>query len=310
MIPDNIMVFLEIIIVTLSIVTTVIYGLVKYKPTAELKEIWLRIRTWWMMIIIFMIAILLGPVISLVFFALLSFLALREFLSLIPTRSVDRPTLLCVYLTIPMQYLLIANGNYEIFVIFVPLIVFLFLASSMVLAGETPGFISAISTLNWGLMLTVYLLGYVGFVLVITSDGGLITSNAVLVLFLVFLTELNDVAQYTFGKLFGTTTAIIKVSPNKTAEGFAGGLSITILSAVLIGPWLTSFTTWESLIAGILIGVAGFLGDITISAVKRDLGIKDTGRLLPGHGGVLDRVDSLLFTAPVFFHYIYQFKLY
>jgi phosphatidate cytidylyltransferase len=209
-----------------------------------------------------------------------------------------------------MQYLLIANGNYEIFVIFVPLIVFLFLASSMVLAGETPGFISAISTLNWGLMLTVYLLGYVGFVLVITSDGGLITSNAVLVLFLVFLTELNDVAQYTFGKLFGTTTAIIKVSPNKTAEGFAGGLSITILSAVLIGPWLTSLTTWESLIAGILIGVAGFLGDITISAVKRDLGIKDTGRLLPGHGGVLDRVDSLLFTAPVFFHYIYQFKLY
>ena len=301
---------LEMIVVTLCIATIVTYGLVKYKSASDFEELKLRIRTWWVMIFVFMIAILLGPVIALVFFAILSFLALREFLSLIPIRRVDRPILLWLYLTIPIQYFLIANGNYELFVIFIPLATLVCLSTSLVLVGETLGFIRAISTLNLGLMLTVYLLGYIGFLLVITAEGNLMASNASLVLFLVFLTELNDVAQYTFGKLFGRSRSIFKVSQKKTAEGLLGGLITTIIFAVFISPWLTSFTLRESLIAGIIIGLAGILGDITISAIKRDLGIKDTGKLLPGHGGILDRVDSLLFTAPMFFHYIYQFKLY
>ena len=303
-------IILEGIIAALCVATIIIFGLVKYKSASNFEELKLRVRTWWVMIMIFMLAILLGPVISLVFFATLSFLALREFLTLIPIRPVDRPILVWLYLTIPIQYFLIANGNYEVFVIFIPLVALVFLSTSMVLVGETPGFINAIGTLNWGLMLTVYSLGYVGFLLVITSEGNLGTCNAGLVLYLVFLTELNDVAQYFFGKLLGHSKAIVKVSPRKTAEGLLGGLVTTIVLAVIISPWLTSLTLWESLIAGTLISISGFMGDITISAVKRELGIKDTGRLLPGHGGILDRVDSLLFTAPLFFHYVYQLKLY
>jgi len=307
---QGIQIILQGIIASLCIASITILILAKYKPSSDLKELKLRVRTWWIMIIIFMMAISLGPVVSLFFFATLSFLALREFLSLIPTRHVDRPVLMWLYLTIPIQYFWIINGNYEIFIIFIPLVALFCLSTSMVLVGDTHNFINAVSTLNWGLMLTVFCLGHVGFLLVITSEGNLGACNAGLVLFLVFLTELNDIAQYIFGKLIGQFKKIVKVSPRKTAEGLFGGLVTTTLMAVIISPWLTSFNHLESLISGLLIGIFGFLGDVTISAIKRDLGIKDTGRLLPGHGGVLDRVDSLIFTAPVFFHFVYQLNLY
>ena len=307
---EEIRIVLQLIIVIMCLATVFIHGVVKYWSPSNFEELRLRVRTWWIMISIFMLAVLLGPVVSIVFFAILSFLALREYLSLVPVRYVDRPILMWLYLTIPIQYLLIASNNYEMFVIFVPVVAFVFVSTRMVLVGEMVGFIGAISTLNWGLMLTVYMLGHIGFLLVITAEGSLSASNSGLVLFLVLLTELNDVAQYVFGKLFGRTKAIIKASPKKTMEGLVGGLLTTVLAASLISPWLTPLSFWESLGAGILIGFGGFLGDITFSAVKRDLGIKDSGKLLPGHGGILDRVDSLFFTAPLFFHYIYQLKLY
>ncbi|MER2529688.1 MAG: phosphatidate cytidylyltransferase, partial [Candidatus Competibacter denitrificans] len=93
------------------------------------------------------------------------------------------------------------------------------------------------------------------------------------------------------------------VSPNKTVEGFVGGAMTTLLLSALLAPWLTPFGLRDALLAGALIAVAGFFGDLSLSALKRDLGIKDSGRLLPGHGGILDRIDSLTYTAPLFFHF-------
>ena len=115
-----------------------------------------------------------------------------------------------------------------------------------------------------------------------------------------FLAQSNDVSQYVAGKALGRRRIVPGISPGKTVEGFAGGLCVTVLLAVLVAPWLPPFGHGDAVITGCLIALGGFAGDVVLSAVKRDLGIKDWSRLLPGHGGVLDRIDSLTAAAPVF----------
>jgi phosphatidate cytidylyltransferase len=114
------------------------------------------------------------------------------------------------------------------------------------------------------------------------------------------------VAQYLLGNLLGRHRIIPRISPNKTWEGFLGGVVTTVLLAVWLSGWLTPMRWQWALLAGLLISVAGYMGDVTISALKRDIGVKNTGTLLPGHGGILDRIDSLSYTAPLFFHFIYS----
>ena len=160
-------------------------------------------------------------------------------------------------------------------------------------------------TVHWGMMTTVFSVSHVAFLLVLPDEVNPNGGGAGLVLFLVFLTEFNDVAQYLFGKALGRRKAIPTVSPGKTVEGLIGGVATTIFLAWLLAPWLTFFDTRESLIAGTMIGLAGFVGDVVMSAVKRDIGVKDSGELLPGHGGILDRLDSLTYTAPLFFHFVW-----
>jgi phosphatidate cytidylyltransferase len=155
------------------------------------------------------------------------------------------------------------------------------------------------------LMTTVFSLSHMAFLLVLPTAGNPVAGGAGLLLYLLFLTQFNDVAQYVWGKLLGRRRVIPRVSPNKTWEGLLGGVTTTVALAVVLAPWLTPFATVEAAVAGLIIGAAGFAGDVTISAVKRDLGVKDSGSLLPGHGGILDRIDSLTFTAPLFFHFVW-----
>lgn len=275
----------------------------KAKPGLDLSEIGVRIRSWWVMATVFALAMALSRNVSLVFFALVSFLALKEYLSLIPTRRADRGLLFWVYLAIPIQYFWIGIEWYGMFVIFIPVYMFLFLPTRMALAGETEGFLRAVGTLHWGLMVTVFSLSHLAFLLVLRDPAGNPT-GAPLVLYLVFLTQFNDVAQFLWGKTLGRHKVVPRTSPGKTYEGLLGGVATTTLLAVLLAPWLTPFDRKQAIAAGVILGLGGFLGDIVISALKRDLAIKDSGTLLPGHGGILDRIDSLTFTAPVFFHYV------
>lgn len=275
----------------------------RHKDYTELAH---RLRTWWLMAGVFVLAMVLSRTVSLVFLAFVSFLALKEFFSLIPTRRADRRVIFWAYVAIPVQFYWVSQGWYGMFIIFIPVYMFLFLPLRMVMLGDTDRFLRSAAQLHWGLMLMVFSISHAAFLLVLRFKGNAVDlPGPGLLLYLVFLTQANDICQYIWGKLFGKHKIVPRVSPNKTWEGFVGGIATTIAMAALLGPWLTPMDRMQSLIAGVLIGIGGFVGDVNISALKRDIGVKDTSGLLPGHGGILDRIDSLTFTAPLFFHYIY-----
>jgi phosphatidate cytidylyltransferase len=267
----------------------------------ELKQ---RVTSWWWMITIFTFAILTTRVVSTVFLGFVAFVALKEYLSLIPTRRVDRKILLWAYFTIPVQFTLAHQGSFGLFMTFIPVWMFLFMPARLTIAGHTDGFLRAIGLLSWGLMITVFPLSHTALLLAFGLKHGY---GAGPLLFLVAMTQFNDVAQFTSGKLFGRHKILPAVSPKKTWEGFIGGLIATSAVASVAGPYLTPMPLAWSAGAGAMIAVAGFLGDVTISSFKRDLHIKDAGSLIPGHGGMLDRVDSLIYAAPVFFHFLNYF---
>jgi phosphatidate cytidylyltransferase len=294
-----------VIFVVLAVATLAVWLLGRLKPRKDWTELRLRVRTWWVIVGVFALALTLSRLLSLVLFAAVSFLALREYLSLVPTRRADRIVLFWAYLTIPLQYLWIGMHWYGMFIVFIPVYAFLLLPMHMVLIGETSGFLRAAGSLHWGLMTMVFALSHLAFLLVLPAAVNPHGGGAGLVLYLLFLTEFNDVAQYVWGRTLGRHKVIPKVSPGKTVEGLLGGVATTIALAWLLAPRLTPLTPGEAVLAGVILGVGGFVGDVVISALKRDLGIKDSGTLLPGHGGILDRIDSLLYTAPLFFHFVW-----
>jgi phosphatidate cytidylyltransferase len=293
-------------VVALLVIGTLIIGLKRlFYPSAADHELWLRMRSWWLMAGLFILAIAVNRALGVLFFALVSFLALKEYFSIVPIRDADKRVLFWAYLAIPLQYLWVWQGWYGMFIIFIPVYMFLLMPLRMIIQGETQGFLKAAGTLHWGLMTTVFSLSHTAYLLALPNSTNSVAGGAGLVLFLVFFTQFNDVMQYVWGKLLGSIKVIPKVSPNKTLGGLLGGIATTTLLSWLISPYLTPLVGWEPLAAGVLIGLGGFVGDVSISAVKRDLGIKDTGNLIPGHGGILDRVDSLTYTAPLFFHFVY-----
>jgi phosphatidate cytidylyltransferase len=268
-----------------------------------------RVKSWWWMVSIFAVAILFRRDVAIGFFALLSFLALKEYLSLVPTRRADRRVLFWVYLAVPVQYWWVYMGWYNMFLIFIPLWCFLFIPMRMVTIGETKDFLRAVGTLHWGLMTMVFVLSHLAYLLMFPDQArnGMAVHGASLLLFVVLLTELNDVLQYVWGRTLGRHKVIEKVSPKKTVEGLIGGVLTTTAVAYFVAPLLTPLSGPHSIAVGLMIGFGGFIGDVTISSLKRDLGIKDTGSIIPGHGGILDRIDSLIFTAPLFFHFLQYF---
>jgi phosphatidate cytidylyltransferase len=288
----------------LLLFSSLLVRILSYRSGKDYQELGSRINSWWVMVVIFSVAIAVSPTISIIFLAFISFLAFKEFLSMIPTRRADRRVIFWAFIAIPVQFYWVAVGWYGLFIIFIPVYMFLLIPARMVLAGETEGFLKAAGTLHWGLMTTVFSLSHAAYLLALPSETNR-AGGAGLLFFLVFLTQFNDVAQYTWGKLFGKHPVVPKVSPKKTQQGLAGGVLTTLLASWAIAPYLTPLNHQEALLAGLLIGLGGFLGDVVISAIKRDIGVKDSGSLIPGHGGIMDRVDSLTFTAPLFFHFLY-----
>ena len=257
-----------------------------------------RTRAWWGMAVIVVLAGVLGQTVSIVLFGLLSFLALREFVTLAPTRRGDHRTLFWLFfIVIPVQYALVHQQWYGLFAVFIPVWVLLFIAARSVGGGDTRDYLARVARIHIGAMLCVYFVSHVPMLLTL-ERGGL---NVVL--YLIAVVQLSDVFQYMWGKLCGRHPVAPTVSTKKTWEGFLGGG----LTAVALGAglwWMTPFTPWQSAGFSAVIVLCGFLGGLVMSAIKRDAGVKDWGHLIPGHGGILDRIDSLVFAAPAFFHLV------
>ena len=268
---------------------------------ATIANVNARIGAWWLMSAAFAVAALTGGIGSLVLFALVSMLALREFVTLSPTSRADHRALAwAFFVVVPLQYLLVGIEWYGLFSILIPVYVFLLVATRIVLAGETDRFLERAATIQWGLMACVYCVSYAPALMLLDIEG-YDASSGKLLLFLVVVVQASDVLQFVWGKLVGRRRIAPSISPNKTWEGFVGGVACAMLVGTALW-WATPFNPWQAAAMSLLIALAGFAGGLVMSAIKRDRGVKDFGGLLPGHGGVLDRIDSLLFAAPIFFH--------
>lgn len=293
-------------VLALLVVSSLIGWVLSLRATSEagkatVQNLNARIRAWWMMVAVFGLAMATGGMGSIVLFGFTSFLALREFITLTPTRPGDHRSLFWVFFIIlPLQYYFIAIKWYGLFSIFIPVYAFLFIPIRSTLAGDCERFLERTAKIQWGLMICVYCVSYIPALLSL-SVPGYEGQNGKLMFYFVLVVQISDVMQYVWGKLLGRCKIAPQVSPNKTWEGFIGGIAC----ATLIGAglwWATPFTPLQSAGMSLAITLMGFAGGLVMSAIKRDRGVKDYGSVIAGHGGVMDRIDSLCFAAPVFFH--------
>lgn len=260
-----------------------------------------RVRAWWVMCAVLAFTLLTGRGGSIALFGLLSFLALREFVTLLPTGSGDHRTLFWVFfLCTPVQYWLVWIDWYGLFSIFIPVYAFLLIPTRNALMGETERFLERTAIVQWALMVCVYCVSHAPALLTLQIPG-YEGQNAKLLAFFVIVVQSSDVLQYIWGKLAGRRPIAPTVSPNKTWEGFLGGIASATLLGTLLW-WVTPFAPWQAAAMSLVVALLGFAGGLTMSAIKRDRGVKDFGAIIAGHGGVLDRIDSICFAAPVFFH--------
>jgi|TARA_B110000914_G_scaffold225726_1_gene247319 phosphatidate cytidylyltransferase len=274
------------------------------KPSKLVDEMQIRTRSWWVMCCIFLFASIVNPVVTYFALGFLSFLTLRELYSQLKIRKIDRSVLFFCYLSIPIQYFLAFKGYYTLFLIFIPVFMFIIIPFLLVLTGETKDIIRSMCILPTSLMLGVFGISHLALLISFPEMNSNGVSGKALLLFLIFITEANDIMQFVWGKIFGKHKILPKVSPNKTWEGFIGGVISTTIIGYFMG-FLTPLNTWQLILLSSSIAVFGFMGDAIMSAVKRDFGVKDMSNAIPGHGGVLDRVDSLSTTASPFFHIVY-----
>lgn len=286
-----------------SLVTSVLKARQRGNVSPVVANLDARVKAWWVMVAVVCGAIVSGDIGSVILFGLVSLFALREFITLTPTTHGDHRTLFWVFFVItPLQYYLVAIRWYGLFSILIPVWAFIFVAVRNALSGSCERFLERTAKIQWGLMVCVFCVSHIPALLMLHIPG-YEGENSKLLLFLVLVVQSSDVLQYVWGKTLGRHKIAPNVSPNKTWEGFIGGtLSATGLGAALW--WATPFNPWQAALFAYLLTLMGFCGGLVMSAIKRDRGVKDFGTLIEGHGGVMDRIDSLCFAAPVFFHLI------
>ncbi len=324
----------------------------------------LRVRAWWMMTAILVGGFLLGYVTTVVLFGLVSFWALREFITMTPTRRGDHRTLFWTFfLFTPLQYVFVGLGHdwYAVYTVMIPVYASLFIPARIAISGDPKRFLERVAKIQAGLLICVYALSHAPALLDLklnTSDGQrwvlgaaktpaaanpsdaekkatetskakkdaekpaadaknpgptvgpaipapagtiLYGSNAGLLFYFILIVQLNDVFQYAWGNLLGKNVIAPQINASRTWEGLIGGVLSTMLVGALLS-WATPFKPWEAACIAGIVGLMGFAGSMTMSGIKRDRGVKDYGTLVSGHAGVLDRIDSICFAAPVFFH--------
>ena len=292
-----------VLIIASSVAALLKLRIANGKPHSVIDNLNSRINAWWVMIAVLALAFLFGKEGVVLLFFLVSFYALREFLTLTYTKRADHsPMVAAFYVVLPLQYTLVWLDWYGLYSIFIPVYVFLLLPILAAIGGDTHRFLERTSKVQWGLMICIYCISYVPAILTLTIpdyEG----SPLLLIAFLIIVVQGSDVFQYIWGKLFGKHKVAPLLSPSKTWEGLIGGIfSATILGSVL--HIITPFSVLQAAGMSLMVCLMGFFGGLVMSAIKRDRGVKDWGNMIEGHGGMLDRMDSLIFSAPIFFHLI------
>lgn len=269
-----------------------------------------RVHAWWVLCSILAAAFFLPPWATVTLFGLMAFWALREFITLTPTRPGDHRTLFWVFFLItPLQFVLVGLGEYNLFSIVIPVYAFLFIPARIAIGGDVKRFLERTAKIQAGLLICVYCLSYAPALLVLNlkpQDGSADPmANARLLFFFVLMVQLSDALQYAWSQIPSRHVVAPAINPTKTWEGLLGGTaSVTLLGGALW--WATPFQGdwwWMASAMSAVVSLLGFCGGLTLSAIKRDRGVKDYGTLVEGHAGVLDRIDSICFAAPVFYHF-------
>lgn len=299
---SSLLITLVVIFISLTAIHSIYYGLRRSQPDKDYSAFGVRLRTWWGMFLILCLATLFNPVVSLLAIMILSFFALKEYFAMIRSRKADRRLFLWAYLTIPVQFYWIYIEWYGMFIIFIPVYVFLLLPLPRMINKGTVGFLRSVSRVQWGLMLMVFGLSHLAYYPFATPKYG-----AGLVLFLVVLTTLNDIVHYVASLYFGKHKIVPTANPSLTWEGFAFAFPVTTAVSYLIYPYLTPLDPAFGLFYGMLISLSGFFGSLTVSVLKRDLLIGDDDKSQTLGKGYLSLVDTLTYTSPVLFHVIRYF---
>ncbi|HYF55142.1 MAG TPA: phosphatidate cytidylyltransferase [Salinarimonas sp.] len=272
-------------------------------PNPTIDNLNARIRAWWVMVAVLGGAFALGKAGLVLVFAFASFTALREYMTLTRTRRGDHYALgIVFFVVLPAQYWLVWTEWYGLMAVLIPVYAFLLLPIVAALRGDTTNFLDRVAGVQWGLMICVFCLSHVP-ALAMLQIPGYEGRSLLLIAFLVLVVQMSDVLQYVCGKIWGRTRIAPDLSPSKTWEGLIGGGA----AAMAIGTalwWATPFSPLQACLLAGLVTLMGFLGGLVMSAIKRDRGVKDWGHLIEGHGGVLDRLDSVVFSAPIFFHVV------
>lgn len=305
---DRELLWLMAAIVGLLTVASVIGLALRWRPGSDARRAVVanlnaRVFAWWVLMALFAASASIGPAGTTILFAMTSFFALREFVTLAPTARADHRALFwSFFIVLPLQYGLVYAQWYGMFAVFIPVYAFVLLPARLALAGATERFLQRASQLQLGVLICVYFVSHVPALLMLPLRGDSDpAANVKLLFFFVTVVQLSDVFQYVWGKLLGRRRIAPGVSPNKTWEGFLGGVASAVAVAAGLS-FLTPFGVGWATVMGLAVCLMGFAGGLVMSAIKRDAGTKDFGEMLPGHGGVLDRVDSICFAAPVFFH--------
>jgi len=263
-----------------------------------------RIHSWWAMVILFALAVLSGQVAILLLFAFLSFAAMREYLTLAYKRQADHLSLaLGVFVILPLQYLFVGLGWIGLFTVFIPVYAFLLLPIVSALRGDANRFLARVAETQWGLMICIFCLSHVP-ALLHSEWADTAGRSVLLIVFLVMVVQLGDLLEYFAGRRIGRRQIAPGLSP-KTVEGMICG----VLGAALIGAvlsWITPFGVLGAACMAALASLAGMFGNLVFAAIKRDKGVKDWSHLIPGQGGFLDQLDSVIFAAPIFYHVTHQ----
>lgn len=317
-------ILLAVVLVSLGIATLVGFLLARRETVAieaaVIRRFNQRVRVWWMMCGILIFGFLLHRVGTIVLFGLVSFWALREFITMTPTRRGDHRTLFWVFFIFtPLQYILIILGSsppawltagrpsdfYGLYSIMIPVYGSLFIPARIALAGDFKRFLERSAKIQFGLLICVYSLSHAPALLDLNlrhTDGQpWMGSNVSLLFFFILIAQIARVFQQAWSRLAGRRPIAPEINAGRTWEGLFGSMVTTaVVGAALF--WATPFAPWEAAVMSIVVAFMSFAGGMTMSAIKRDRGVTDTGSLVQGHAGVLDQIDDVCFAAPVFYH--------